>query len=548
MNIVLKYAKHYRNDLGYSVIPVGKDKKPLLKSWLEYQTRRATDEELESWWAEEGAQIGIVTGSLSNLSVVDIDSADGERNLLLVAPDILGGPMVRTPRGGKHLYFAYTAGVRNKAGTIPGTDLRGEGGYVVAPPSTGSNGKRYEWDEGLSGTELGGLPEAYVAAVGDSGRVRPPGGEGQVVVAGGMLTEGRRDDDLFHLAHSLIKGGMSTEEATVYVTLAARKCTPPLSALDAAAKVKSAVDRAMRKERNITQEIEGFVKSTEGWFRVTDVYSMLQLVSKEDKGLCRVVLHRLVQAGEIERDGTKDGIYRRIMRELVPIVLSAPRGYPLSLAMPFELEKLVHTYPGNVIVVAGAPNAGKTAFCLDFVEKNQDKHKIHYFNSEMGETELCNRLVLHKDIPIEEWKFNAYERSDHFNDVVVPDEINIIDFLEVSTEFYRVAELISSVHRSLAGHNGIAIICIQKNPPRLGADGKLHDVDMGRGGSFSLEKPRLYLSMDYGRVKIVKAKNWVDAHTNPNGLCKDFKLLGGATFIETSGWYRPEETTRRIFS
>lgn len=530
MNIMMRYAKHYRDALGYSVIPVGKDKKPLVKSWLEYQKRRATDEELASWWSEEGAQIGIVTGRISNLSVVDIDQPDGEKLLLGISPDIASGIVVLTPRGGKHLYFAYAEGIRNRAGAIPGTDLRGEGGYVVAPPSVGMNGKRYDWVDGLPFTELPKLPPKYIEAVESAVPV------GTSVIP--TLVEGRRDEDLFHLAHTLIKGGMNPEEATVYVSIAAKHCTPPMSAIDAAAKVKSAVERGIRKERNISKEIEDFVRVTEGYFNVKDIYGMLQIVTKEDKALTRVVLHRLVQAGEIERDGKKDGVYRRIMRDIVPIILKAPTDPPIDIALPFGLEELVHIYPGNIIVVAGAPDSGKTAFCLDLIEKNHNKLPIHYFNSEMGDTELCTRLSLHKDTPMDAWKFCAYERSEHYDDVIVPDAINIIDFLEISDNFYKVADEISSIHRKLIGGKGIAVICLQKN----------RGTDMGRGGTFSMEKPRLYLAMDPGRIKIVKAKNWVYAHRNPNSLIKEFKLLAGATFIETSDWHKENELPRRIFS
>jgi hypothetical protein len=330
---------------------------------------------------------------------------------------------------------------------------------------------------------------------------------------------------------------MKPAEVSFHVRLAAQSCSPPFPADEAVAKVRSAVERAIRKERNLSKEIEDFVRVTEGYFSVNDVYSMLQIVTKEDKALTRVALHRLSGDKFIESTGTKDGVYRRIMRDLVPIKLGQPTQPPLDLILPFGLHELVYTYPGNIIVVAGAPDAGKTAFCLDLVEKNQNRFTINYFNSEMGETELCNRLLMHRDIPMEDWKFNAYERSDHFDDVIEPDAINIIDFLEVTNEFYRVAEEISAVHKKLAGHNGIAVMCIQKNK----------GSDMGRGGSFSMEKPRLYLAMDSGRVKIVKAKNWVDSHRNPNGLIKEFKLVGGASFYDETGWARQEDLPDKHF-
>jgi hypothetical protein len=51
---------------------------------------------------------------------------------------------VYTPRGGRHLYVA-PSGDGNAANFRPGLDYRGAGGYVVAPPSIGPNGKRYDW-------------------------------------------------------------------------------------------------------------------------------------------------------------------------------------------------------------------------------------------------------------------------------------------------------------------------------------------------------------------------------------------------------------------
>jgi hypothetical protein len=65
---------------------------------------------------------------------------------------------------------------------------------------------------------------------------------------------------------------------------------------------------------------------------------------------------------------------------------------------------------------------------------------------------------------------------------------------------------------------------------------------MGRGGTFGLEKPRLYLSLntDYpnGQIlRIVKAKNW--AHSvNPNNMIKRFKIVKGCKLIEAGEWER----------
>lgn len=116
------------------MIPVGLDKRPLV-SWKEFQTRRATADELVSWWTNNPeAQIGIVTGQISNLTVVDVES-DGDF-------DLVKDPtfMVETGGKGRHYYFTYESQFKNAVRIFPSVDIRSEGGYVVAPGSTTSKG------------------------------------------------------------------------------------------------------------------------------------------------------------------------------------------------------------------------------------------------------------------------------------------------------------------------------------------------------------------------------------------------------------------------
>ena len=92
-------------------------------------------------------------------------------------------------------------------------------------------------------------------------------------------------------------------------------------------------------------------------------------------------------------------------------------------------------YPKNIIIVAGATNAGKTALLLNVVRMNMDRYEVIYFSSEMGEQEL--RLRLEKfGQALNSWKFKPIERPTRFSDVIVPDAINIIDYLELTEDFY----------------------------------------------------------------------------------------------------------------
>ena len=273
----------------------------------------------------------------------------------------------------------------------------------------------------------------------------------------------------------------------------------------------------------LTQAIvQSWLEMTLGWWHYRDLDKDLDIVSPEGKTHRRVILKRLCDLGIVEKDPRQEGRFRRV-ENLAPLIewQTADATKIVALKFPFGLEEWASIYPKNIIVLAGSFNAGKTAFCLDFIRLNQhrvelaDLLPIEYFSSEIGAEEMKLRLSKFSD---SDWAFNARERSTNFADVVKPDKINIIDYLEVTTDFYLVAEEISAIFNKL--HKGIALITVQKK----------RGAELGRGAEFSAEKPRLYLSIDNGLLTIVKAKNWAREGENPNGKKFSFSLLGGAKF------------------
>ena len=118
-----------------SIIPVGKNKKPLIK-WQKYQTERATVEDLNSWFKSyPEMQIAIVTGAISGLIVVDIDDPKMDLSWLPTTT------IIQTGSGGYHYYYAYTTAFSNKARIRENVDIRADGGYVLAPPSWNLKGE-----------------------------------------------------------------------------------------------------------------------------------------------------------------------------------------------------------------------------------------------------------------------------------------------------------------------------------------------------------------------------------------------------------------------
>lgn len=173
--------------LGFSMIPIApKGKTPLIE-WKEFQSRRATIAEVEQWvLAHPDMNLGLVTGSVSGVAVVDIEAGGNTKNYEATAT-------VRSGRGGYHLYYKIPEGQKIHSATRVAdlTDIRGEGGYVVAPPSITVDS--YEWEVEL--TSVSSLPPFPVRI---SSEVRADkGGTGsfkEIPRAG--VQEGKRNESL----------------------------------------------------------------------------------------------------------------------------------------------------------------------------------------------------------------------------------------------------------------------------------------------------------------------------------------------------------------
>jgi len=278
----------------------------------------------------------------------------------------------------------------------------------------------------------------------------------------------------------------------------------------------------------LAQTVLKFAMDSNGPFMSTDVYNCLQLSTRKDKKNVSIILRRLRESGVIEKTGLRDGHYRKVDSDAEVMDFVNVSQEKIDLALPLGEHRWVTFMPKQLIVYAGSPDAGKTALLLNFIKLNQSRHKIIYMSSEMGPGELGGRLSLFDDIKLEEWKFKAIERSVNFSDVIDPDGINVIDFLEIGENFYQVGQMLTDIFRKL--RKGIAVVALQKDPKK----------DVGKGGYMSMEKPRLYMTVDNafpGHIlKIVKAKNWRDPQMNPIGMSLKFKIVNGCKLLPQGTW------------
>jgi hypothetical protein len=415
MEKIIDLALRYKHDLGLNVIPMRAvwndsdskyDKVPLV-SWTDYQDKEVTDSDIRSWWSKyPDAGIAAVLGSISrNVIVIDCDTNKAIDEIEELLPD---GQLIISAKsisGKRHYYFRSDKKIQKKVRFYADMDMQAEKSLIAMPPTKGRNGDKYEWivepksaddfpalASSLMGTSiLNNISTLYIGDVTNAENQKK-----EVLHSVTFsLDKGSRDETLYHIAHCLFKGGASAEDTRNVLNILADRCNPRFPEREIESKIKSVLDRAERKERNLSKEISDFVGVTSGYFSVTSCYSVLHLVTKSEKTSARVSLNRLKDKGIIEKHPTQDGVYRKVETNFDFITFDENEEpeieYPVRL--PLGLNDLAEISQGNIILVAGEFNAGKTSFLFDVLKNNKGKVPIRYITSEMSKSEFKKRFA-----------------------------------------------------------------------------------------------------------------------------------------------------------
>jgi hypothetical protein len=233
---------------GWSVVAIVPGAKRPTVGWQPYQQAPASEDEVKGWFRHQPeAGVAIVTGAVSALLVLDVDPRHGGeeslRRLQRVHGTLPPTPEVLTGGGGRHLYFAHPGGmVRNRVGLMPGVDVRGDGGLVVAPPSLHPSGRRYVWVRGRGPADIApaSLPDWLLSETRE-GR----GQHGHALnhwreLVGEGVGEGERNSSVASLAGHLLWHGV--DPAVVMELLLCwnrERCQPPLDDEEVARVVRS---------------------------------------------------------------------------------------------------------------------------------------------------------------------------------------------------------------------------------------------------------------------------------------------------------------------
>lgn len=240
-------------------------KHPMTRTGVKSAT---TDETMiRRWWeAAPEANIGIATGAESGVWVLDVDEKSGGYESLMKLLEKYGDFSdtwkASTGGGGTHIYFRHPGlNVANAVGKVArGIDVRGDGGYVVAPPSNHKSGRSYSWDVEPGFNELMDAPQQLLEdmkGIGIIGGAAPSQGQYRTAEpVPDAFPEGQRNRGLFEIAASLRAKGLADNEILGALREANRtRCKPPLGD-DEVRSIARSASRYERGELQIEKAVE----------------------------------------------------------------------------------------------------------------------------------------------------------------------------------------------------------------------------------------------------------------------------------------------------
>lgn len=237
---------------GLAIFPcLPKDKKPATRHGCKDAT--VDPDAILQWWCHEPRyNIAIATGQPSGIFVIDIDGLDAECELrkLEAKHGELPATVEAITARGRHAYFRWPENpVRNSAAKIgAGIDVRGDGGYVLAPPSVHPSGRRYCWSVDSAGA-FASAPDWLLDKIAErtSGNSATPPPEWRDLVAAGVA-EGTRDITVTRLAGHLLRHRIDPiVSLTLLQSWNSTHCNPPLPAADVERIIASICGRELRR-------------------------------------------------------------------------------------------------------------------------------------------------------------------------------------------------------------------------------------------------------------------------------------------------------------
>jgi hypothetical protein len=527
-----------------SLIPL-KGKKPLEDDWqLACEKARPFDaQEFKT------CNAGIPCGPANGIIVIDVDSIQGFNEWLKGRGYCL--PQTRTHLTGTakpHYIFGYpqnnghrygNRAIKNAKGDKI-FDIRGIGGQVVGPGSIHPDtGREYvvrldlpivpapDWLLDLSKNEL---PHNTVATLWQKKKTDPEAIPVSYAVKKLIIegeTKGKRSEAVMSVLNALVRAGQS--DAQIIAIFEAHAIgekyreaghTRERWLLRQVARVRAGVTpRADPKSAVTMAELREYIDlSVDGGqgFTAEDVCRAFGAYRKEHRAPIYIYLSRLVEEKILRKDPYQHGGYKKALQIPSYELSGGTDSIILEVDLPLDLHKLIAIEPNHLISIAGATDAGKSAFLYHVMKLNYRELKVIHFSSPEWDQNAIKKRMDAIGIERPHPNITCYPMLQGYEDLI-PQEpcLVLVDYLRTSERFNELDHQYHAILRNLNG--GVAFTAIQKH---IG-------IDKPTGGQYAIHAAHHVILLDPWNdvfvCKILKTKN--ERHLSGYYRVFDYKHL-----------------------
>lgn len=268
-------------------------KMPILKSWQKVAADPAL---VEAWFSQKpDIDIGLLCGKKNNIFVLDADKEIGMQTAAsLKLPDTVVNV---TPKGKQYLFTwdsrldGIPTNLVKPFSSLPGLDFRGDGGFIVCPPSRNLGDKQYAWlnDESVLTKPMAAIPEWLVNMFIERSRVGEDIANAPTVSNGNWFDEIKdgvsenRHKAMTKLTSFYMSRGIPEEDVITLMTLWNQKCTPPKDEAEFQKKLDQFLDNwrvGGKYKSNVKQAIKSFVVQDSSAFVKSDDDSKINWIAE----------------------------------------------------------------------------------------------------------------------------------------------------------------------------------------------------------------------------------------------------------------------------
>lgn len=255
----------------------------------------------------------------------------------------------------------------------------------------------------------------------------------------------------------------------------------------------------------------------------------LEISERENRKLVAIKLNYEISVKDpvVYKDSSnKETVYRYIdktltllndwvdVKEIRNVSLAWPSGADGS---ELGFENFIDIPEKSLVLIAGVTNTGKSVMLRNILWRNMHNYHFDYYTSETSREDFADyasRMPWANPLngngqPV----FDLIQRYKDFHEVIDPNAVSLIDWLNLGDKFYQIGEKLGQIKAVLDQGTGVCFVAIQKNAAN----------ELGMGGMWGEHLASVYITLDFERLTVKKAKKWHDY--NPNGRSWGFTIV-----------------------